>query len=129
MICFLQLFKQQTFLQHYTCVQPITFQAAKTKVFHYFSNMADIIEAGDTVVVGQDEADVPAPLPSAADLSKLLRITGQQENEADQQNWDREDEDHHESGWQEEAVLARVKGAVPAEEERMHRGHGQGAVA
>lgn len=69
-----------------------------------------------------------ALLPATADLPEPHGHAGHEEGHADQQYCHRENEDQREGGGQEEAVLVRVEGAVPAEEERVEGGHGQSAV-
>lgn len=90
--------------------------------------MADILQPVVAAVVRQREADVPALLPAAADLPQPHGHTGHQESQAAQQDRDGEDQDQYEGGRQVEAVLGRIEGAVPAIEERVERGHGQGTV-
>lgn len=80
------------------------------------------------VVAGQDEADVPAPLPAAADLPEPSGHAGHEESQAAQQNGQRQNQDQDEGRGQAEVVACRVEGTVPAKEERVQSGHGQGAV-
>lgn len=80
------------------------------------------------VFIRQGEADVSALLPAAADLREPPGYAGQEESQAARKNHEGENQDHNEGGRQVEAVLLRIKGAVPAVEERVDGGHEQGTV-
>ena len=68
------------------------------------------------------------PPAAAADLPQPKDQAGQEEHQAAQQHREREDQDQYEGGRQVEGVLVRREGVVPAEEEHVEGGHGQGAV-
>lgn len=93
------------------------------------SYVSNVVQPVAAAVVRQGEADVPAPLPAAADLRQPPGHAGQEEGQAAQQNRKGQDQDQCEGGRQQEAVLGGIKGAIPAEEERVEGGHGQGAIA
>lgn len=88
------------------------------------SHVTDILQAAVAVVVRQGEADVPALLPAAADLSEPQGHAGHEESQAAQQDRDRENQDQNEGGRQVEAILGRIEGAAPAVEECVEGGHG-----
>lgn len=58
-----------------------------------FSHITDVLHPVAAVVLRQGEADVPALLPAAADLSEPPGRAGHEEGHAAQQN--REGEDQH----------------------------------
>ncbi|KAA8579568.1 hypothetical protein FQN60_006661, partial [Etheostoma spectabile] len=80
------------------------------------------------VIVRQGEADVSALFPAAADLSEPPGHAGHTESQAAQQDGEGQNQDQYEGRRQVEAVLGRIKGTVPAKEECVEGGHGQGAV-
>lgn len=94
-----------------------------TSISLFTSHLTDIFQPVATAVLGQSEADVAALLPAAADLPEPHGHAGHEEGHAAQQYRHGENEDQREGGGQEEAVLVRVEGAVPAEEERVEGGH------
>lgn len=98
--------------------------------------MADFLQPVlAAAVLGRGEADLApcvsrvAPrLPAAADPAEAAGDAGRQEGAASQQHRHGQHQHQREGGRQEEAVLGRVEGSVPAEEQRVEGGHGQGAV-
>lgn len=92
------------------------------------SHVADILQPVAAAVLRQGEADVSALLPAAADLPEPPGHAGHEEGQAAQQDGERGDQDQYEGGRQVEAVLGRIKGAVPAKEEGVDGGHEQGTV-
>lgn len=92
------------------------------------SHITDVLQPVAAVVLRQPEADVPALLPAAADLSEPPGHAGYEESHAAQQNHEGENQDEHEGGRQVEVVPGRLEGAAPAEEDCVEGGHGQGTV-
>lgn len=92
------------------------------------SHMTDILHPVAAVIVRQGEADVPALLPAASDLSEPPGHAGHKESQAAEQNHKWKNQDQQEGRGEVEAVLGRVKGTVPAIEHCVEGGHGQGAV-
>lgn len=91
--------------------------------------MTDVLQPVAAAVLRQGEADVAALLPAAPDLSESAGDARHQESQAAQQDRHGEHQDQCEGGRQEEAVLGRIEGVVPAEEERVDGRRGQSAVA
>lgn len=94
------------------------------------SHLTDVLQSvlAAAAVLGWGEADVTASLPAPANQGKAAGNAGHQEGSAAQQHSHGQHQDQREGGGQEEAVLGRVESSVPAEEQRVEGGHGQGAV-
>ena len=92
------------------------------------SHVAGVLQPVAAVVFGQSEADVSGFLPAAADLLEAQGHAGHAESQAAQQSHAGQNQNQHEGGRQQEAVLGRVEGSAPAVEQSVDGGHGQGAV-
>lgn len=92
------------------------------------SHVTELLQPVAAAFLLRGEAHVAALLPAAADHPEPTGHAGHEEGQAAQQDRHGENQDQHEGGRQEEGVPGRVEGAVPAEEQRVEGGHGQGAV-
>lgn len=99
-----------------------------TRLKAWFSHITDILQPVVAAVIRQGEEDASASLLAAADLSESLGHAGHEEHKAAQQNRDWKNEDQQEGGRQEEAILSRIEGTVPAIEKCVEGGHVQGTV-
>lgn len=100
----------------------------KDLFYAFSSHITDILQAVAAVVLGQGEADVPVPLPAAADLSEPQGHAGHEERQATQHHRHGKNQDQGEGGRQVEVVPGGFEGAAPAEEECVEGGHAQGTV-
>lgn len=67
-------------------------------------------------------------LPAAADLFEPQGNAGQEESESPHQHRQGEEQHQHEGGRQQELVLIRFEGSIPAKKQGVEGGHEEGTV-
>lgn len=118
-------------MNHLSPVRPAVYIHERTRTERFWSgssHVAHLLQPVAAADVRQGEVELAALLPAAADPPEPPGHAGGQEGQAAQQDRGGKSQDQHEGGGHQEAVLGRVEGAVPAVEERVDGGRGQGAV-